>query len=262
MENGIKLDRRNLLQSGLLGLSALAVPTPLWASSAPSKDTLRKFFANGQVAPFHGNTILCHLDQQGLNSGTFDALLDIYREVPATSFADKLTLLPPSSYHMTIFVGANDPIRTPGLWPNGVALDAPMAECSRIMAERLQSASIGVVAPIRMRVDTSPPRPDTNPLTIRLLPLDDAEDRKLRQLRDRLSEILGIRALDHERYRFHVTIAYKIRKLDRAEHRDFLSRLADWQAMVSERSPVITLGQPEFCILDDMFAFHRQFYLS
>src|SRR3546814_10770713 len=45
------------------------------------------------------------------------ALLDIYREAPAHPFVRKITLLPPSSYHMTIFGGANDKPRERKSWP-------------------------------------------------------------------------------------------------------------------------------------------------
>jgi len=32
--------------------------------------------------------------------------------------------------------------------------------------------------------------------------------------------------------------------------------------MIAQRAPVITLGNPEYCLLNDMFAFKRQFYLT
>ena len=257
MKDSMKLDRRNLLQSSLLGLSALAVPTPLWAGSAASSDTQRKFFANGQVAPFHGNTIVCHLDQQGQNTALFDALLDIYRQLPALRFARKITALPPSSYHMTIFGGANHPERKPGLWPTSIPLDTPIEECTRILGERLEKAKLGPIAPIRMRVDLSNPVERENPFTIRLLPIDEAENQRLRALRNRLSEILEIRSPNHDLYRFHVTLAYLIRRLDASELREFRAEYKARHAEVAERCPIIELGQPEYCSLEDMFHFKR-----
>ncbi len=32
--------------------------------------------------------------------------------------------------------------------------------------------------------------------------------------------------------------------------------------MIARRAPIITLGNPEYCLLKDMFAFKRQFFLS
>lgn len=244
----------------VIGASTVTGIAPALAGSSRNLLSQDKFYPDGRVAPFRGNTIICHLPQQGENSGFFDALLDIYRETPRHGFARKLTMLPPSSYHMTVFVGANDRERTPGLWPEGVSLDAPIEECDRTLADRLRAAPIGDLAPIRMRVNPAEPAPGTRPLALRLLPLDEAEDRKLRALRDRLSDILRIRAPDHDRYRFHTTLAYQIEPLSSEEQADFLASMSRWQRMVADRAPVLSLGQPEYCVLNDMFAFKRQFY--
>src|SRR6202012_873617 len=93
-------------------------------------DVGRKFFANGRVRPFAGNTIICHAPQQGDGAGYFNALLDIYRDAVVLPYAKKIALTPPSSYHVTIFGGANDQERKPGLWPKAMPLDASMAECN------------------------------------------------------------------------------------------------------------------------------------
>lgn len=253
-------DRRQLLKLAA-GAGAIALaPTPAFAKAAP-RDVGRKFRSDGRVMPFLGNTIICHLDQQGPNSQPFEALLDIYRQLPGRKFSRKVTLLPPSSYHMTIFGGANDPERKPGAWPASVPLDTPIDECTRILGERIKGAKIGDIAPIRMRVDTSPPSDSENPLTIRLLPVDAAEDARLRALRNRLSELLEIRSASHDRYRFHITLAYLIQHLDAGEQREFRATYAEIHAELARRCPVIELGQPEYCSLEDMFHFKRLLYI-
>src|SRR3546814_19742624 len=112
-------DRRNFL--GLMAAGATAVVgAPVSARQVRSKfppDVGSKFYADGRVHPFPGNTVICHVPQQGEHSGCFNALLDIYREAPAHPFVRKITLLPPSSYHMAIFGGANDKPREPKHWP-------------------------------------------------------------------------------------------------------------------------------------------------
>jgi len=257
----MEIGRRGLLAlAGAMGATAVA-PESLAEGQVHPKDVGRKFYPDGRVRRFRGNTVICHLDQQGKNSTAFNALLELYRHIPAASFADKITLLPPSSYHMTIFGGANDPDRKPGVWPADLPLDMPIDDCNRILGERLRAAAIGPVAPIRMRIDMSPPAANETPLTIRLLPLDDIEERRLRGLRNRLSEVLGIRAPGHDSYRFHITLAYLIRNLDAEEDRAFREAYVRYHSEVARRCPVIELGQPEYCTLDDMFAFHRQFYL-
>ena len=247
-----------------MGVAGAAISAPAIARKSDGTFTSevgRKFYADGRVHPFRGNTVICHLDQQGPNSGLFEALLDIYRQFPALRFAPKITALPPSSYHMTIFGGANDPDRKAGLWPASIPLDTPIEECTRILGERLEKAALGPVAPIRMRIDLSEPAERETPLTIRLLPIDDAENQRLRSLRNRLSDIFEIRAPTHDAYRFHVTLAYLIRRLDPDEQREFRATYKDRHVEIARRCPVIELGQPEYCSIEDMFHFKRRIYI-
>lgn len=248
----------------LAGGAGVALSAPAIAKKGGvtyTSEVGRKFYPDGRVHPFRGNTIICHLDQQGPNSTLFEALLDIYRQFPALSFARKMTPLPPSSYHMTIFGGANDAERRPGLWPSSIPLNTPIEECTRILGERLKAANLGPIAPIRMRVDPSAPLPTENPMTIRLLPADDSENRRLRQLRNELSAITGIRAPSHDAYRFHVTLGYLIRQLSDVEIKEFRNFNLHSHQGISKKVPEISLGNPEYCELDDMFHFRKIFYI-
>lgn len=265
----MRAERRAFL--GLMGGAAGLAATPSPANARTHgqvqpqaevpPDVGRKFYPDGRVQRFDGNTVICHLDQQGPNATLFNTLLDIYREAPAHQFMDKVTLLPPSSYHMTIFGGANEKDRRPSAWPADLPLDLPLAQCDRILGERLRAFRLECDLPFRMRVDLSEPGQGERPLTLRLLPYDDAENAKLRRLRDRLAETLAIRTPSHDAYRFHVTLGYLIRWLSPEEQTAFRNTLAMWRQTVAAACPVIELGAPEYCALTDMFAFSRQFYL-
>lgn len=88
---------------------AVAPTAPSLAKASPfPPDVGSKFDADGRVRPFAGNTVVCHLPQQGEHADAFEAMLDIYREAPSHPFMRKVALLPPSSYHMTVMGGAND----------------------------------------------------------------------------------------------------------------------------------------------------------
>ena len=221
-----------------------------------------KFGRDGHVLPFPGNTIICHLPQQGSAAACFNALLDIYREAPAHAFMRKVTMLPPSSYHMTVFGAAASSDRRPEIWPKGLPLDAPMSACHRLLAERLRTFKLDCALPLRMRVDLSDVDQDHLPLRVRLIPADGAESKKLSRLRDRLSETLTIREPDHESYGFHITLGYLIRWLTPEENITFRKELRRWRETLAESCPVIELGAPEYCTFDDMFAFHRQLHLT
>eukprot|EP00026_Physarum_polycephalum_P007835 Phypoly_transcript_07904.p1 GENE.Phypoly_transcript_07904~~Phypoly_transcript_07904.p1 ORF type:complete len:162 (+),score=39.11 Phypoly_transcript_07904:1048-1533(+) len=161
-----------------------------------------------------------------------------------------------------MFGGANDADRKQGMWPADLALDLPMDACNDAIAARLRACDFSDIAtPLRMRIKVAEPGPNERPITIYLLPYDAEEERKLRLLRDRLSQATHIRAADHDTYFFHVTLAYMIDWLTPEEHASFNKMHTEWHTKLAEKFPVIELGRPEFCILKDMFAFHRQFYL-
>jgi hypothetical protein len=213
--------------------------------------------------PFAGNTIICHLPQQGEGAEAFRALLDIYRALPATGFARKMTALPPSSYHMTVMGGANDKDRRRPLWPADLPLDASMEACDRFVGDRLRDVALGEDGPpYRMVVDTAEPAAGEGPLTLRLLPADGATRAKLYRLRARLAQAMGIAVAVPDRYGFHVTLGYTIAWLDDAEDTEFRRIFARWKEHVIAKAPIVTFGAPEYCTLDDMFHFARQFYLA
>lgn len=233
-----------------------------WGQSAKLPDVGRKFAADGRVLPFVGNTIVCHVPQQGDGSASFDALLDIYRDLPAKAWTRKMTATPPSSYHMTIFGGANDKERRYPLWPAGIPLDLPMSRCDEIIAGRLRDFRLGADAgPYRMRVNLAEPDAHETPLTIRLLAADQDTEQRLRRVRNRLADVLGIRTPDHDRYRFHITLGYQFAPMLAPEYHAFRHDVRQWKEELAKKAPVITLGNPEFCLLKDMFAFERQFFL-
>jgi len=266
--------RRRMLQ--LAGASAIGIAgapasiaalltTTRKASAETSNDPPNvgfKFARDGHVLPLPGNTIICHLPQQGEGAACFNALLDIYRQAPAHDFMRKVTLLPPSSYHMTVFGAATGDDRCAGLWPEDLAPDAPAEACNQLITAKLQNFKLNCALPLRMRVNLEPVPNDHHPLRIRLLPLDAAENKKLRDLRDRLSDTLGIRSEKHDDYEFHITLGYLIRWLSKEENETFRNELRRWREMVATRCPVIALGPPEFCAFEDMFAFQRRFFLS
>ncbi|MBP7338414.1 DUF1868 domain-containing protein [Niveispirillum sp.] len=261
----IMLGRRHLMALGVAAGAGVMVPSMAGASEGrgrPTTEVGRKFQADGRVGPFHGNTIVCHIPQQGEHAACFNALLDIYRDLPARPFAANITALPPSSYHMTLFDGANETARTAGLWPPGLALDSSIEDCHREVGRRLEGFALDTPMPIRMRVDTEGTGIAGNALTIPLLPVDDAENARLRRLRDRLSVATGIRSPRHDEYRFHISLAYVLWELSATQVQAVRQAMGEWMAMVAKAAPVILLDAPEFCTFKDMFAFNRIRYLT
>lgn len=254
---------------GFLGMTAglaTAAALPAWAFPAAdavlTADGPKKFLANGRVNSFRGNTVVCHLPQQGPESTAFDVLLDFYRVAPWRTFGRKVTLLPPSSYHMTLIGGATEFGRTEAKWPRGIPLDAPIEECNRIVGERIRLADFPPVFSIRMKIDAEDSGYDGNTLRIPLEPVNADESQRVEDLRAALARAIGIPVPAPGNYQFHITLGYVIERFNAAEQRSALAAMEEWKERLARRVPVLTLGIPEYCVFDDMFAFKRQFYIG
>lgn len=210
-----------------------------------------KFEPDGRVRRFAGNTVICHVPADGV---LFAALVAMQASYAAAPFARKLTLLPASSLHMTVFEGVCEDIREPSRWPRDLPTDLPLDAVTRHFAERLGCFDPACRLPFRLR--PAPPTPSWGGAVLALAPLDEAEDANLRGLRDRLAERLLLRVPTHAGYVFHITLAYVIDWLDPEEDAAIRVLYAAGARRIADLGPV-ELGPPEFCRFDDMFAFER-----
>lgn len=234
-----------------------AAPLPASTDSAepkPPPSVGRKFNADGSPFRFPGNTIISHIP---LATALSDALTSVRDTLAAASFAPCLALLPPSSYHMTVFEGVTESSRRAGIWPADLALDAPLAASDRHLERKLEGFALDTALPLRMRLHEFSVRRDPG-ATLRLLPADAAENRKLRRLRDRLAERLQLRAPDHDSYGFHISLAYLVDWMTPQQESDYIAVQSACFSMLQKRMPVIEIGAPAFCVFYDMFAFDTQ----
>ncbi len=260
-----RIGRRDLLAlSATAALSTIGSEAFGQTTVAPHRgpqpsDVNRKFFPDGRVRPFAGNTIICPVPQQDRGYDAFNALIDISRDLPARSFNRKISPLPTSSYHMTIFSGADDQDKEKGNWPRDLRHDASMAECNDFIGKRLAEFKAETDLPIRMVVD---PAAKPELIYIRLVPETAKENEKLRRLRDRLSDHLQIRTADHDTYRFHISVAYQIDWLSDAEIADFEAAFSQWHRDLSAKAHVFEFGAPEYSTFEDMYSYRKVFSLS
>lgn len=262
----IVLSRRNLLKlaagaatynlasrSGTAYASALATTDD--KPESPSNPNANKFADNGSARPFAGNTIICPLPK---DSVIFRELVRVHNEFAQHVFAQRLALLPPSSYHSTIFSGADDHDRQPNLWPADIPLDTPITECNRILAAKIGKVRFPGSLPLRYRIDTAPKSQSKDISTVRLLPFDNAENQKLRDLRNRLSDVMQIHAPDHDRYRFHITLGYFVQPRTPEELDDYRITLFAALERLTSKIESIELQTPVFCTFENMLAFAPQ----
>ncbi|HEX7641448.1 MAG TPA: DUF1868 domain-containing protein [Burkholderiaceae bacterium] len=217
-------------------------------------DVGRKFDANGAVRRFAGNTFIGHVAQQGEDFPTFDALLDIYREFPRHDFAAKISLTPPSSYHITVFGGLNEEDRGTPRWPAKVDKDAPLEQVNRQWLSELRARP-----PLNNHVfefELGLPQLDKGGAPhIPLVPADDVTAKRLATLRNELSELTGIRDKDHDTYKHHLTFGYVHQLLSDAEAADLLEATRRWMRTLSSQARRIRVPAVQFCRFRDMYAF-------
>jgi hypothetical protein len=240
--------RRTVLRS----LLALAAGPAL----AAERTVAPKFNPDGSEAHWSGNSIICHVDKRSEN---FMALLDIHRGLMRSGMLHRIAVLPPASYHMTIFNGISYPARQTE-FPTDLPRDADEAFCNEWFLAKLKNFDLGCRLPFRMRA--LPVEMQTNLYNILFEPVDEVESRKIHNLRDRLAQVLNYRLPDHDSFRFHVTLNYFYSAMTRDEERRFFKLHQELAADFIRRAPVLELQNPEYVYFDGMYEFRTQLLLQ
>lgn len=226
-------------------------PKPNYPIGVPGK-----FDPDGNVQPYPGNTIVSHLLH---SSDLYTSLLGLYDKLEASPLAHLFALLPPSSWHMTVFEGVTDKVREPEFWPSDLSMDIPLEECTAHFAKKLKEFDLqeGGAPPYRLTIKGFDPLKAG--IGVRIELQTPEENRQFRELRDRLSETLKIRFPCHDTYGLHISIAYFLRYLTEEQSAELTTLLVEHLEGVPKE---FELGAPEFCRFKDMRAFERLFYLK
>jgi len=238
--------------------AALTQQNELGTGKNPTRDALFKFTPEGAVKPFAGNTVICHIPQQ---CRFRDGTVALHDALTRSSFAHKLGILPPESYHMTIYPGANDQDRPLSSWPGGVPLDATIEQCSSMVKTRMEAARFSGPFPLRVRVDVPKTLGYGRASTLRMTGADEASERALRRLRNQIADVYQYRAPDHETYGFHITIAYTMANFSKPEMTEYRAILQQAVERIVAATAVLELGLPEYCTFKDMYRFDTELML-
>jgi hypothetical protein len=239
-----------LLQAGTALGAGHVLASPRAAAVAP------KFNPDGTEAHWPGNSIICHVDKR---SETFMALLDIHRDLMRSGMLHRIAVLPPASYHMTIFNGISYPARYRA-FPTDIPRDADEAFCNAWFLAKLKGFDLGCELPFRLRA--LPAEEQNNLYNILFEPVDEAEARKIRGLRERLAQALNYRLADHDSFRFHITLNYFYSAMRGEEERRFSKLHRALTAELIRRAPVLELHNPEYVVFDGMYEFRTQLVLQ
>ena len=165
-------------------------------------------------------------------------------------FDDHVILLPCDSYHMTIISGVNDQVRLDTHWPPNLPKDTPMDKVD----DYIEAAIRKVKMPGRIRMKFDTVSWGAGCMIVRLLPADEAQSRILWEFRDTAAEEIGFRLPKHEKYRFHISLAYT-RIVPEGENEERANRLiAEMDKYISEQ-PVFEIEPPYMAFYNDMYYF-------
>lgn len=254
--NDNRISRRDFSRAcmAVAASASLATAEAREATTLPGREVGRKFNADGTVKAFGGNTYISHIPQQGPRFQTFDALLDIYRDFPRHAFSRKVALTPPSSYHVTMFIGLNEVDRHTARWPRHLPAEMPMDTVTRTWLDALAQRPRLTDFKVRLEFVDAPLVHDGAP-HLTLQPADTDSRLSLAQLRNELSELTGLHDADHDRYQFHMTFGYLFAQLDDREARDLQTQTNRWTDTLRKKVGFIELESVQFCRFHDMYAF-------
>jgi hypothetical protein len=203
-----------------------------------------KFTASGAARPWPGNTFVCHIPQ----GRAHQALTTAQNRLKAGPLADAFTFLPPSSFHMTVFEGANGVRRHDDSWPAALPPETDLAE----VTARFESTTKALRLPVRFDI-----RPTSlfGGFSVQVTGATEADEAALRGARSALSLATTILRKDFASYGFHITLAYLMRWLTEAEADRVIALSDSVFADLAAAMPTVTIGPVEFCTFDDMHAF-------
>lgn len=210
----------------------------------------KKFHPDGSVRKYPGNTVVCMIPP---NTYVYEQLIRLWDDFRLSGLSDHYIALPPASYHMTLFSGVNDQVRSQEYWSRHLPLDATIGETDRFFQRQFQDVPVHVVSGIEIMFDQV--HLDDQDFRILLKPRHPEDDSTLASIRDQLSKRFGVHQPNHRQYRLHITLAYLWRKQDREQ----MKRVDEWIANTNrelQHNPVwFHLQTPELVLYDHMFDF-------
>ncbi|KAL4930365.1 RNA ligase/cyclic nucleotide phosphodiesterase [Aspergillus undulatus] len=190
----------------------------------PAK-SVKKFYPDGSSKVYRGHSVIALLPTESPLRSTLNEIhnaLSTHYLRPSL-FPDE-ALLPPTSWHMTVFIGVRDLERAPAVMPHDYyaedikatsGLDGPYEDWLNYTRSQLLSQG-------GLPTDAAPPYElivsravDEIEYQINI-PLELSRNSRgnLLYARDELSEQTGLRFPNHDSPRFHITLAYMVRAPD------------------------------------------------
>ena len=204
-----------------------------------------KFDHKGNPLPYPGCTIICNIP---LNTYLSDQIISFQKNIKKFNPEKTYFYLPSSSFHMTLFDCCNLNTKNTKYWPTDIDPDMDYKDIAIELNKRIQNYIFPEELSLKLKMFFGG-------YSIVLEPFSEKDEKILRNCRDELSSLLKIKFENHQRYTFHITLAYILRELNKNEIKSLIEFNKQLSFDFSKKFPKITLTKPEMCTFKDMLEF-------
>ena len=204
-----------------------------------------KFDEKGNPLPYPGCTIICNIP---LNTYLSDQIISYQKKIEKFNPENTYFYLPSSSFHMTLFDCCNLNTKNTKYWPTDIDPDMDYKDIAIELNKRIQNYIFPEELNLKLKIFFGG-------YSIVLEPFSEKDEKILRNCRDELSSLLKIKFENHQRYTFHITLAYILRELNKNEIKSLIEFNKQLSLDFSKKFPKITLTKPEICTFEDMLEF-------
>lgn len=156
------------------------------------------------MLPYYGNTIVSYLNDERWS--IFKEAVKVQEILKQSSFAECLAFLPPASFYMTVLTLCREVDRGTKYWPPKVPSDANFMEVDRYL--------MGKVKEIRRPENVMVEVEDCEVTKIILKPYRQEDENKLRDYRNKVADMVGIKHYWHDDFKYHLTLDYQVKELN------------------------------------------------
>ena len=209
------------------------------------KGVENKFDDKGTPLPFPGCTIICNIP---LNSYLSDQIIIFQNKMKNFNPEQTYFYLPPSSFHMTLFDCCNLNTKNTNFWPSNIDPNMDYKDVAIELNKRIQNYIFPEKLNLKLKMFFGG-------YSIILEPFSEKDEKILRNCRNELSSLLKIKFENHQRYTFHITLAYILRELKDDEIKKLLEFNKNLFHEFDKKFPKIILNKPEMSTFDNMLEF-------
>ena len=209
------------------------------------KGVENKFDDEGNPLPFPGCTIICNIP---LNTYLSNQISSFQKKLENFNPKKTYFYLPSSSFHMTLFDCCNLSTKNTKYWPTDIDPDMDYKDIAIELNRRIQNYIFPEELNLKLKMFFGG-------YSIVLEPFSEKDEKILKNCRDELSSLLKIKFENHQRYTFHITLAYILRELNKNEIKSLIEFNKQLSFDFSKKFPKITITKPEMCTFEDMLEF-------